>query len=397
MGIWLLGMAAVAFAAWWFHQKGQVLPLMHRAGLLAAVSGPGASAASGAVAPAASREPAREGEEAHPTRPDSPPTESPPEAEAKAEPDPEPEPEPEPPPEAFVPPAPANITGFPRPVRDVLEAQIALVRHGISSGPIDGVMGSQTGAALEAFQRQCRLELTARLTPETRARLIIDAGPLMPYRVTAEDLARLQPVSSTWLGKSQQSRLDYETILECVAEKHRASQRFLERENGAVDWAHVSAGQVLLVPRVTAPTNTFQAAFLRISLAGRTLEAFDYQDHLLAHFPCSIARSVEKRPVGRLEVVTVIEDPNYTFNPVIYPESAEGRRLGRKLVVPSGPNNPVGVAWIGLSRPGYGIHGTPVPELVGRTESHGCFRLANWDASYLLKLVSRGTPVFVEE
>jgi lipoprotein-anchoring transpeptidase ErfK/SrfK len=88
--------------------------------------------------------------------------------------------------------------------------------------------------------------------------------------------------------------------------------------------------------------------------------------------------------------------PNYTFNPEVFPESAEARELGRKLILPPGPNNPVGTAWIGLDKPGYGIHGTPRPEDVGRTESHGCFRLANWNAEYLLQLVTVGTPVRVE-
>ena len=80
-----------------------------------------------------------------------------------------------------------------------------------------------------------------------------------------------------------------------------------------------------------------------------------------------------------------------------FPESAEAQQLGRKLILPPGPNNPVGLAWIGLSKPGYGIHGTPAPEQVGRTESHGCFRLANWNAEYLVKLVSVGTPVRIVE
>lgn len=296
----------------------------------------------------------------------------------------------------FLPPAPPRVTGFPRPVNDVLEAQIALVQHGISAGPVDGIAGTQTAAAFRAFQRSRRLPPSGRLTPETRARLIIDGPPTQTYVVTSNDLARLQPLSPTWLGKSRQSRLDYETLLELVAEKHRASQKFIRRQNPDFDWAHARPGARVIVPRVMAPTNNAPAAFLRIHLAERTLQAFDHQSNLVAHFPCSIARRVDKRPIGRLTVQVVSEDPNYTFNPAIFPESAEGRRLGRKLVLPPGPNNPVGVAWIGLSRPAYGIHGTPVPEHVGRTESHGCFRLANWDARYLLRLVRRGTPVFVD-
>jgi len=95
-------------------------------------------------------------------------------------------------------------------------------------------------------------------------------------------------------------------------------------------------------------------------------------------------------------VTVVVSDPNYTFDPEVFPESAEARQLGRKLILPPGPNNPVGVAWIGLNLPGYGIHGTPDPEKVGRTESHGCFRLANWDAYTLLAHTWIGLAVSIE-
>ena len=124
--------------------------------------------------------------------------------------------------------------------------------------------------------------------------------------------------------------------------------------------------------------------------------AFDAQTNLLAHFPCSIAARVEKRPAGELHVSAVAPNPDYTFNPEVFPESPEAQQLKTKLVLPPGPNNPVGTAWISLDKPGYGMHGTPSPEQVGRTESHGCFRLANWNAEHLLKLVAVGTPVFVE-
>ncbi|MBM3844841.1 MAG: L,D-transpeptidase, partial [Verrucomicrobia bacterium] len=131
-------------------------------------------------------------------------------------------------------------------------------------------------------------------------------------------------------------------------------------------------------------------------LTHRTLQAFDESQRLLLHFPCSIARDVNKRPVGALRVEKVASGPNYTFNPDVFPESAEAKALGRKLILQPGPNNPVGAAWISLDRPGYGIHGTPHPEQVGRTESHGCFRLANWNAELLLSVVWVGLPVEVE-
>src|SRR5205814_10368855 len=126
------------------------------------------------------------------------------------------------------------------------------------------------------------------------------------------------------------------------------------------------------------------------------LQAFDQNTNLLVHFPCSIARRVEKRPVGRLHVEKIALNPNYRFDPALFPESAEARQLNHALMIPAGPNNPVGTAWISLDKPGYGIHGTPRPEDVGRTESHGCFRLANWNAEYLVGLVWIGMPVEVE-
>ena len=135
---------------------------------------------------------------------------------------------------------------------------------------------------------------------------------------------------------------------------------------------------------------------VRISLTNHWLRAFSDRGGLIAHFPCSIGRIAEKRPVGDLHVTSVAKDPNYTFNPAVFPESPEAQATGRKLILPPGPNNPVGVAWIGLDRPGYGIHGTPLPEQVGRTESHGCFRLANWNADYLRQLVRVGTSVNIE-
>ena len=110
----------------------------------------------------------------------------------------------------------------------------------------------------------------------------------------------------------------------------------------------------------------------------------------------SIAARVEKRPVGELHVIVLAPNPDYTFDPELFPESPEAQQLKTKLKLPPGPNNPVGVAWIGLDKTGYGIHGTPNPEQVGRTESHGCFRLANWDAEYLIQLAWEGMPVLVE-
>ena len=293
-------------------------------------------------------------------------------------------------------PEPAQPGVFPRPVQNVFEAQLALARQGISSGSIDGHIGPQTRAALRAFQQKEHLPVTGELDAATEERLVLATPPYAVYTITTNDLARLQPLSRTWLGKSQQTALDYETILELVAEKGHAHPNLIRQLNPSIDWTNVVAGTIIQLPDVAYASAGPKAAYATISLAGKVLEAFDANTNLLAHFPCSIAQHVEKRPVGELHVIKIAPNPNYTFDPDVFPESAEARQIKTKLVLPPGPNNPVGVAWISLDKPGYGIHGTPSPEQVGRTESHGCFRLANWNAEYLLKLVWIGMPVYVE-
>ncbi len=234
------------------------------------------------------------------------------------------------------------------------------------------------------------------LDAETRRLLLIEPPVTTEYTVTGEDLRRLTPLATTWLGKSGQSRLDFENILELLGEKAFASPHLIKALNPNVNWEQVAEGTPVTIPRVEYPPVAGKAGFITISLTQCALEAFDSGSNLLAHFPCSIGRLAVKRPAGELHVITIAMDPNYTFDPAVFPESPEAQAVGRKLVLPPGPNNPVGVVWIGLDRPGYGIHGTPAPEQVGRTESHGCFRLANWNARYLADLVWVGMPVMVE-
>jgi lipoprotein-anchoring transpeptidase ErfK/SrfK len=292
-------------------------------------------------------------------------------------------------------PLPVVAAEFPRPVQNLLEAQVVLARRAISPGSIDGAIGSQTRAALAAFQRSQKLFESRALDTNTRVQLTLETPLLTDYVVTTNDLARLQPLGKTWLAKSQQSALEYETVLELVAEKAHAHPVLIQKLNPEVNWTDVTAGTVLKIPDVNYPEPGGKAARVMIHLSERFLEAFDAETNLLAHFPCSIGARFDKRPVGELKVKAIAPNPNYTFDPAVFAESAEAQAIGRKLVLPPGPNNPVGVAWIGLDKPGYGMHGTPGPEQVGRTESHGCFRLANWDAEYLVKLVWIGFPVEV--
>jgi lipoprotein-anchoring transpeptidase ErfK/SrfK len=291
----------------------------------------------------------------------------------------------------------ATFAGYPRPAKNVFEAQIVLAHLHFSPGSIDGVFGPQTRQALVAWQQSIGLATTGSLNQETLAKLVLESVPWTTNVVSAAELSRLQPLSSTWVGKSQQSALDYESILEMYAERSQSSPKLLKLANPTLDWSAIKEGDVIYSPNLGETNLREKASFVVIRLHERTLQAFGAQTNLLAHFPCSIAQRVEKRPVGELKVEVVVPNPDYTFDPAVFPESPEARQITTKLMVPPGPNNPVGVAWIGLNLAGYGIHGTPNPEQVGRTESHGCFRLANWNAEWLVKLVWVGMPVFVLE
>lgn len=290
--------------------------------------------------------------------------------------------------------APAEFSE--RPVVSWQEAQIALARRGFSSGPIDGIPGAQTEAALRAFQKSARLPVTGQLDTATCAGLVLNAPPFEQIALSVADFAALQPLSRTWLAKSQQTALGYESALEWAAERSRAHPALIRQLNPDIDWGRVLPGARFTVPAIARVTLPVKAAQLHVRLAAHVLQALDDHGKIIAHFPVSIARRVEKRPEGELRVTVVIPEPDYTFDPEVFPESDEGRELGRRLRLPPGPNNPVGVAWIGLDRPGYGIHGTPTPGHVGRTESHGCFRLANWDALTLIDLAWVGLPVVVD-
>jgi lipoprotein-anchoring transpeptidase ErfK/SrfK len=280
-------------------------------------------------------------------------------------------------------------------IDSTLELQVELHRRGFSCGSIDGVAGVQTSAALSAFQRGAGIKETGLLDAATREKLRLSAPALGTYTFTAIELGELHPEPKTWLEKSQLQSLGYSSAIELAAERFHSHPNLIRRLNPGVDWETVLPGTKIVVPAVERVVVSGTAAQIVITLDTHELEVFDTLGRVIAHFPVSIARMVEKRPVGGLHVTVVIPNPDYTFDPDLFPESEEGRMLGHKLTVPPGPNNPVGVAWIGLDRPGYGIHGTPDPENVGRTESHGCFRLANWDVLTLVTLVRVGMPVSV--
>ena len=270
----------------------------------------------------------------------------------------------------------------------VLLHQIELDQHGFSCNTIDGVPGPKTDRAIYYAWKKGIMKSHNPFRVETVAQADLDALVTIPEKPA---------------DKAKLPRMGYETIKEMFAERGHMSQRGLERLNPGVDWDHIAAGTKLVIPDFPSIEENLAAGkphrqktladLVKVSLSKFEITAWDTNGTCIALFPCSIARDKSKRPqVGELKVVTKIPHPNYTYTPDFVPQ---GQKASKHILM-DGPNNPVGVAWIGLSLPTYGIHGTPKPESIGSAESHGCFRLSNWNVARLYALVSIGTKVIIE-
>ncbi len=277
----------------------------------------------------------------------------------------------------------------------VLGRQAALDRAGFSPGLIDGKTGRKTALAVRTFQEARGLPPTGVFDARTRAALRCDDTPAtMTYTVTAADTQDVGPVPKDWNAKAKLDRLRYEALGDLLAERGHCTRATLVRLNPGRDLDRLTPGATVTLPNVKDAVALPPAARLEVHLSERLIRVLDAGDRPIALLHCSIAEFVEKRPRGEARVVTVVFDPGYTFKPEMWPEV---KNVKQALSIPPGPRNPVGLCWIGLSLPGYGIHGTPHPELIGKTGSHGCIRLANWDAVRLGRCVRVGTPVrFVE-
>ena len=272
--------------------------------------------------------------------------------------------------------------------------QVALERIHFSCGFIDGDQGMRTQRMLRAFQASRGLPVTGFLDGPTREAIGEPGEPFLSYVVTHDDLASIMPKPTSWRAKSKVAHLGYNDIWEMLAEKFHCTRAYLKALNPGV--RNLTADTEIIGPKVFPASPIPHAASLRILLSQTSIEALDAGGTVIAFFPCSIAKDKNKRPNGALTVKSVVPNPDYTFDPALFADAAKAEGITHKMVLPPGPRNPVGTTWIGLSLPGYGIHGTPEPENISRTQSHGCFRLANWNASYLATLLWVGITVNVE-
>ncbi len=269
--------------------------------------------------------------------------------------------------------------------------QAALDRAGFSPGVIDGVIGRKTKAAIRAFQAFVDLPLTGRPDRVTSAALGIGAAPaVVRHAFTADELRRIAPPPADWNAKSRVRRLGYRSREDLAAEIGHCTVALLRHLNPRIDVSRLRANDALTLPNVEPTGNIRRAASVEIDLTSKIIRARAADGAVIGLFHCSIARDRAKRPRQSCRVKNIVPEPEYLFDPQYWPEI---KTVDRKLTIPPGPRSPVGLCWIGLTIQGYGIHGTPDPELIGKTGSHGCFRLTNWDALRLAGMLKVGTEV----
>ena len=187
------------------------------------------------------------------------------------------------------------------------------------------------------------------------------------------------------LREAKLPELNYQSALELLAEKFHSSPRLLVELNPGK--AFDKAGTQLNVPNVLVPDPP-QATSIVVDGPNKSVSALDGNGRLLAFYPATVGSQHDPLPAGEWKIKEIIHYPHFKYNPDLFWD-AENKHP--RATLPPGPNNPVGVVWIGLSKEHYGIHGTPEPSRIGASQSHGCIRLTNWDALQLSKIVRVGT------
>lgn len=276
----------------------------------------------------------------------------------------------------------------------VLRAQILLDRAHFSSGEIDGAYGSNMRQALAGYQRKNGLDVNATINAVTWTALNADtAAALVPYTILDSDIAGpFNPVPEGMADKANMATLGFSSIDEALGEKFHISPGLMKRLNPGKDL--MRAGEEIIVPNVLDTEPLPKARKIIVDKSDGTLTLIDTEGKIMAQYPATTGSAHDPLPLGAWKVKGISRNPVFRYNPKLF---WDANPADKKATIPAGPNNPVGVAWVDLTKEHYGIHGTPTPSTIGKTQSHGCIRLTNWDVMSVTQSVSTGTEVLLQE
>jgi lipoprotein-anchoring transpeptidase ErfK/SrfK len=278
--------------------------------------------------------------------------------------------------------------------------QIFLDENEFGPGKIDGKMGEFFGKALVAYKMAHDLPATGAVDEQLLAQV---PEPYTTYTIRPEDLNFVGEVASTPSEQAKLKAMPYGSLLEFIAERFHAAEDFLRKLNPGMDLEKLQPGETVRVPNVQpfeieklsehfVPANpAFATRQVFIDTRERFLEVRE-GDRLVAEFPITPGSKTLPAPKGVWKILGAATMPWFRHDEGVL---NHGVRTGDFYNIPPGPNNPVGVLWMGLNKPGIGIHGTNNPETIGRAGSHGCIRMANWDAARIKDLVSVGNTVTI--